>query len=130
MLVYMPSPYWMSRSTKAAKLALRRAFTRPAARSVVNLSAAALARVVMGCPAFSRSHLSVCPRRSVCPAGADQAGLVGDDDQLRPVPGPELGHRPGGVRLGGGGAQVELVGDLFVGQAAGDQRDDFPFAPR
>src|ERR1700743_337546 len=62
MLVYMPSPYWMRRSTKAAKLALRRAFTRPAARSVVNLSAAALARVVIGCPAFSRSLLSVCLR--------------------------------------------------------------------
>ncbi len=29
----------------------------------------------------------------------DQAGLVGDDDQLHAVPGAELGQQPGHVRL-------------------------------
>src|SRR6202035_281218 len=142
MLVYMPSPYWMRRSTKAAKLALRRGFSRPRAwPSDVSLSLVLSCLFVSGIVAgtgssvVSRRLISPCRWRrrrlrcfwcrSVCPAGADQAGLVGDDDQLRPVPGAELRHRPGGVGLGGGDAQVELVGDLLVGQAAGDQRDDF-----
>ena len=40
---------------------------------------------------------TVGPRRGS--AGAGQAGLVGVDDELGPVPGPQLGHRPGGVGL-------------------------------
>ncbi len=51
----------------------------------------------------------------------DQAGLVGDDDQLDPVPGAELGQQPGHVRLGGGGADDQAAGDLAVGQAAADE---------
>src|SRR6266567_3774275 len=62
MLVYMPSPYWMRRSTKAAKLALRRAFNRPAERSVVTRSASALARMVIRCPLSLVILLSACLR--------------------------------------------------------------------
>ena len=38
-----------------------------------------------------------CGPRSARPAGADETGLVGEDDELRAVPGAELGHRPADV---------------------------------
>src|SRR4029077_15736136 len=44
-------------------------------------------------------------------AGADQAGLVGDDDQLGPVSRAELGHRPVDVGLGGQRAHEQGRGD-------------------
>jgi len=50
--------------------------------------------------------------------------LVGDDDQLGSVPRAELGHRPGGVRLHRGQADVDLPRDLLVGQPGGDSADD------
>ena len=61
------------------------------------------------------------------PAGADQVGLVGEDDQLGAVPRAELGHRPGGVGLDGGQADVVLPGDLRVGQPRRDQADRLAF---
>src|SRR5216683_8309505 len=64
----------------------------------------------------SSSDLFTISCRSGRPAGADQAGLVGEDDELGPVPGAELGHRPGGVGLHRGRADVDLAGDLLVGQ--------------
>jgi hypothetical protein len=58
--------------------------------------------------------------RSPGGAGGDQAGLVGEDDELRPVASAELDHRPADVGLGGGGAEHQGGGDLVVGQAVGD----------
>src|SRR6266516_4057540 len=68
--------------------------------------------------------------RSVRPAGPDQARLVGEDDQLGPVSGPELGHRPGDdqargqrpgpagrLRLPGGPGPARLGGLTGAGQA-------------
>src|SRR6266702_5276007 len=57
-------------------------------------------------------------------AGDDQAALISDDDQLGPVPGVQLGEDPGHVRLAGQRADEQPGGDLGVGQAAGDQRED------
>src|SRR5436190_13764070 len=62
------------------------------------------------------------------PAGADQAGLVGEHDQLGPVAGPELDHGPADVGLGRGRADDQLVGDLVVGQAGRDQPHDLALA--
>ena len=63
------------------------------------------------------------------PAGArgDQAGLVGEDNELRPVAGAELDHRTADVGLGGGGAEHHRVGDLVVGQAVRDQGHHLSF---
>src|SRR6266567_8319567 len=62
--------------------------------------------------------------RSMRLAGDDQAALVGDDDQLGPVPGVKLGQDPRHVRLASQRADEQPGGDLGVGQAAGDQRED------
>src|SRR5580700_5519394 len=43
-------------------------------------------------------------------ARANQAGLVGEDDELRPVPGSELGHGPAGVGFYRCRADVDLAG--------------------
>jgi hypothetical protein len=43
-----------------------------------------------------------------------QAGLVGEDDELCPVTGAELDHRPADMGLGGGRAQYHGVGDLTI----------------
>src|SRR5689334_3867664 len=59
-------------------------------------------------------------------ARGDQAGLVGEDDELGPVAGTELDHRPADVGLGSGGAEHHGLGDLVVGQAMGDQGDHLP----
>ena len=45
-----------------------------------------------------------------------EAGLIRGDDQLGPVPGGELRHRPPGVGLDRGLTDVEPGGDLLVGQ--------------
>src|SRR5262245_55760021 len=66
--------------------------------------------------------------RSGEPAGADQAGLVGEHDQLGPVAGPELDHGPADMGLGRGRAYDQLVGDLVVGQAGRDQPHDLALA--
>jgi hypothetical protein len=52
--------------------------------------------------------------------GDDQTGFVGDDDELSPVAGVELGHDAADVRFCGERAQVETGRDLVVGQALGD----------
>jgi hypothetical protein len=57
-------------------------------------------------------------------AGDDEAALIGDDHQLGPVPGVELGEDPRHVRLAGQRADEQPGGDLGVGQAASDQRED------
>ena len=49
------------------------------------------------------------PVRSDRSARADQAGLVGEDDKLGPVPGSELGHRPAGVGFYRCRADVDLA---------------------
>jgi hypothetical protein len=61
-------------------------------------------------------------------AGGDEAGLVGDHDQLRSVADVQFRHRPVDVRLGGGRADHQPVGDFVVGQAKSDQGEDFPLA--
>ena len=50
------------------------------------------------------AYRAVVRRGQPAPAGADQAGLVGEDDELGPVAGAELDHRPAHVGLGGGRA--------------------------
>src|SRR4029450_9222895 len=62
------------------------------------------------------------------PAGADQAGLVGEHDQLGPVAGAELAHGPADVGLGRCRADDQLGGDLVVGQAGRDQAHDLALA--
>src|SRR5512132_2411357 len=62
------------------------------------------------------------------PAGTDQAGLVGEDDQLGPVACPELDHGPADVGLGRGRADDQLGRDLVVGQAGRDQAHDLALA--
>ena len=61
-------------------------------------------------------------------AGSYQPGLVGEHHQLRAVPGVELHHGPAHVGPCRRRAHDELVGDLVVGQALRDQRDDLAFA--
>jgi alkanesulfonate monooxygenase SsuD/methylene tetrahydromethanopterin reductase-like flavin-dependent oxidoreductase (luciferase family) len=51
--------------------------------------------------------------------GADQTGLIGEDDGLDPVAQLEFGQEPGHVGLDGRLAEDELGGDLGVAQAAG-----------
>src|SRR5487761_671634 len=68
------------------------------------------------------------PQASADPAGADQAGFVSLNDQLRAVPGAELGHGPGRVGLRRGDAHVEPGRDLLVGQTARDQDDHLTLA--
>jgi putative molybdopterin biosynthesis protein len=60
-------------------------------------------------------------------ARGDHPGLVGEDDQLRPVVRAELHHRPADVRLGRGGAEHQGVGDLVVGQPVRDQGHHLAF---
>jgi len=50
------------------------------------------------------------------PARLDQPGFVGDDHQLCPVPGGQFHHRPADMGLRGGRADVQLPGDLGIGQ--------------
>src|SRR5450755_1090468 len=52
----------------------------------------------------------------------DQAAFVGGDDQLRPVPGPDLGEQPADVGLGRGHGDVQVRRDLRVRQAPADQQ--------
>ena len=61
-------------------------------------------------------------------AGRRQTGVVGDHDQLGAVAGVELRQQPAHVGLGGGRADVELVGDLGVRQARGDQLEHLALA--
>jgi hypothetical protein len=63
-------------------------------------------------------------------ARGDQARLVREDHELRPVASRELDHRPADMGLGGGGAEDHGLGDLVVGKAVRDQGHHFPFPVR
>src|SRR5690348_15134226 len=54
-------------------------------------------------------------------AGGDEAGFVGDDDELGPVSGVEFHHGPVYMCLGGGWTDDQAFSDVVVGQARGDQ---------
>src|SRR5829696_3441459 len=60
-------------------------------------------------------------RKSGGGAGLDQSGFVGDDDGLYAVAQAELLEDPRDVRLDGRLAEEELLGDLGVRAAAGEQ---------
>src|ERR1700722_17946955 len=62
------------------------------------------------------------------PAGPDEAGLVGEHDELGAVSGAELGDRPADVGADGGRAGGELFGDLVVGEPSAHMRHDLTFA--
>src|SRR6266498_3458730 len=64
--------------------------------------------------------------RLIEPAGSDQAGLVGKDDQLRAVACVELHHGAAHVGLGRRRADHQSLGDLLVRQPARDQRHHLP----
>src|SRR5437764_11545898 len=61
-------------------------------------------------------------------AGADESGLVGEDDQLRPVAGTGLGQDAADVSLDGQRADHELLSDFVVGLAESDLREHVAFA--
>ena len=48
--------------------------------------------------------------------GGDEAGLVGDDDELGAISGIEFHHGAVDVGLGGGWADDEPLGDVVVGE--------------
>jgi ABC-2 type transport system ATP-binding protein len=61
------------------------------------------------------------------PAGTDESGLVGEHHELGPVSRAEFGHRPCGMGFNRRLADVDLPGNLFVGQTCGDQGQYFAF---
>ena len=61
-------------------------------------------------------------------AGGDEAGFVGDDDELGSVSGVEFHHGPVDVGLGGGWADDQAFSDVVVGQAGGDEGEDLSLA--
>ena len=61
-------------------------------------------------------------------AGADEAGLVGEDDDLHPVAEVEFGEDPPDVYFHGAFHHSQSLGDLGVGAAAGHLGEDLAFA--
>lgn len=61
-------------------------------------------------------------------AGADEAGLVGEDDKLRAITGAEFTHCTAHMCLGCGGTEDEPFGDFIVGETASHQRHHFTLA--
>jgi len=59
-------------------------------------------------------------------AGADQAGLVGQDDRLDAVAQAQLGQNAADVRLHGRLGDEQALGDLRVGQPGGHLDKDLP----
>src|SRR5262249_28123086 len=57
-----------------------------------------------------------------------ESSFVRDDNQLGTVASAELGHGAAHVSLGRGGRDDQLVSDLFVGAAGGNQRPYLAFA--
>ena len=82
-------------------------------------------------PQRSARAVSLRPRSGArCPPNGDNQAVLGDqlvrrrgDRRLRPVVHVELGVQPLDVRLHRLHRQVQLVGDLGVGQPPGDQRE-------
>ena len=58
----------------------------------------------------------------------DESAFVGEDDGLGTVVEVELGEDACDVGFDGGVADDELVGDVAVGHAAGDQAQDLELA--
>src|ERR1035438_7840497 len=56
---------------------------------------------------------------------ADEAGVVGGDDELGAVARPELHEQAADVSLRGRQADMQVGSDLCVGQAESDQGQDF-----
>ncbi len=67
------------------------------------------------------------PARDGSPVRGDQAGFVGEDDELGAVAGTQLGHGPADVGLHGSRADHHVGGDLVVGETAGYKRDHLAF---
>ena len=61
---------------------------------------------------------------------AHDAFANGVADEVGAVSGVELGHDVGLVRFDSLDADVELVGDALVGEALGDELQDFALAAR
>ena len=61
-------------------------------------------------------------------ARCDEAGLVGERDELGAVVAVELGEDASDVGLGGERADDELAGDVGVAEAGGYQPEDLAFA--
>src|SRR5947208_9245257 len=61
-------------------------------------------------------------------SGGDEAGLVGDHDELDAVSRAQLGEDAGDVRLDRQGAQVESVCDFAVGASSRDETEHFELA--
>src|SRR3990172_5978372 len=90
------------------------------------------------CPVNSSGHSWRCPRKvggrlavaSRYGRGveADEALAQGVADEVGAVLGVELGHDVGAVRLDGLDADVELLGDLLVGGALGDELEHLALA--
>src|ERR1700722_4095522 len=74
--------------------------------------------------------LVVCPRADAPGLvwRRDQAGFVGGDDELYPVPGAQLGQQPGHVRLDGACGDIQGGGDLGVGHAQAHQPEHLTLA--
>src|SRR5579883_1227465 len=77
------------------------------------------------CPRSKAGSQKTVTYYSAGPAGAGQPRLIREDDQLSPVAGAELDHRPAHVGLGGQRADHETLGDLLIGEALRDQRHHF-----
>lgn len=60
--------------------------------------------------------------------GNHGARLVGDDNELRPVPGTQFGQQATDVRLDGSQADEQGSGDLGVGPSRSDLDEDFQLA--
>jgi hypothetical protein len=61
-------------------------------------------------------------------AGGDEAGFVGDDDELGPVSGAEFHHGPVYMGLGGGWTDDQPFSDVVVGQAGSGEGEDLSLA--
>src|SRR3954447_21466112 len=60
----------------------------------------------------------------------DEAALVGEGHELRTVACGELAERTADVRLGGCGADDEVLGDLEIAHPTGHERDDLELPAR
>ena len=70
------------------------------------------------------------PGGSAIRAGPDDAGLIREDDGLDPVSEREFREHAGDMGLDRRARDDELIGDLGVREAAGDEREDLVLARR